>query len=218
MYQAHGWWFADQDTHFAHMIDKNIKKGGPPTYQEPVRHKSLQFVQNFGSAIDIGANVGLWSKDLAQKFDRVIAIEPVVAFQECLRLNVVNHNMEIWPIALGTNDTTIDMIITEGNTGHSHINKDTVGNGKVQMKKLDTLGFNFDRIDYIKIDCEGYEMPIIQGGENTIKHHMPVIVVEQKLHTDTGITKETQYGCVELLKSWGAKELGRVRNDCILGW
>ena len=36
MYQAHGWWFADQDTHFAHMIDKNIKKGGPPTYQEPV--------------------------------------------------------------------------------------------------------------------------------------------------------------------------------------
>ena len=46
MYQAHGWWFADQDTHFAHMIDKNIKKGGPPTYQEPVRHKSLGFVKD----------------------------------------------------------------------------------------------------------------------------------------------------------------------------
>ena len=29
MYQAHGWFFADQDTHFAHMIEKNIKKGGP---------------------------------------------------------------------------------------------------------------------------------------------------------------------------------------------
>ena len=45
-----------------------------------------------------------------------------------------------------------------------------------------------------------------------------MIVVEQKLHEDTGITKETQYGCVDLLKSWGARELGRVRNDCILGW
>ena len=73
-------------------------------------------------------------------------------------------------------------------------------------------------IDYIKIDCEGYEMQILQGGEDTIKHHKPIIVVEQKLHTDTGITKETQYGCVDLLKSWGARELGRVRNDCILGW
>ena len=47
-----------KDTHFAHMIDKNIKKGGPPTYQEPVRHKSFEFVKDFGVAVDIGANVG----------------------------------------------------------------------------------------------------------------------------------------------------------------
>ena len=216
MYQAHGWWFADQDTHFAHMINKNIKNGGPAVYQEPVRTKSLQFVKDFGVAVDIGANVGLWSRDLVRKFAHVIAIEPVVDFQECLRHNVPMENIEIWPIALGTEDTTIDMIITEGNTGHSHINKDTIGTGKVEMKRLDSL--NFDRIDYMKIDCEGYEMQILKGGENTIRTHQPVIVVEQKLHTDTGITKETQYGCVELLKTWGARELGRVRNDCILGW
>ena len=216
MYQAHGWWFADQDTHFAHMINKNIKKGAPPTYQEPVRNKSLQFVQDFGVAVDIGANVGLWSRDLATKFARVIAIEPVVEFQECLKRNVPMENIEVWPMALGTEDTTIDMIITEGNTGHSHINKDTIGSGKVEMKRLDSLWF--DRIDYMKIDCEGYEMQILKGGKNTICTHQPILVVEQKLHTDTGITKETQYGCVDLLKSWGAKELGRVRNDCILGW
>lgn len=218
MCQAHGWWFADQDTHFAHMIDKNIKKGGPPTYQEPVRRKSLGYVQRFGVAVDIGANVGLWSKDLAQRFERVIAIEPVATFTECLKKNVPWTNLEVWQIALGTEDTTIDMIITEGNTGHSHIDKSTIGSGQVQMKKLDSLGLNFDAIDYIKIDCEGYEVQILQGGEDTIKHHKPTIVVEQKLHTDTGITKETQYGAVDLLKSWGARELGRVRNDCILGW
>ena len=216
MYQAHGWWFADQDTHFAHMINKNIKNGGPAVYQEPVRAKSLQFVKDFGVAVDIGANVGLWSRDLVRKFAHVIAIEPVVDFQECLRKNVPMENIEIWPIALGTENTTIDMIITEGNTGHSHIDKSTIGSGKVEMKRLDSL--HFDRIDYMKIDCEGYEMQILKGGEHTIRTHQPVIVVEQKLHTDTGITKETQYGCVDLLKSWGATELGRVRNDCILGW
>ena len=216
MYQAHGWWFADQDTHFAHMINKNIKNGGPAVYQEPVRTKSLQFVKDFGVAVDIGANVGLWSRDLVRKFAHVIAIEPVVDFQECMRKNVPMENIEIWPIALGTEDTSIDMIITKGNTGHSHIDKDTIGTGKVEMKRLDSL--HFDRIDYMKIDCEGYEMQILKGGEHTIRTHQPVIVVEQKLHTDTGITKETQYGCVDLLKSWGATELGRVRNDCILGW
>ena len=83
MYQAHGWWFADQDTHFAHMINKNIKNGGSAVYQEPVRAKSLQFVKDFGVAVDIGANVGLWSRDLVRKFAHVIAIEPVVDFQEC---------------------------------------------------------------------------------------------------------------------------------------
>jgi FkbM family methyltransferase len=216
MYQVHGWWFADQDTHFAHMIDKNIKKGGPPTYQEPVRRKSLGFVKEYGVAVDIGANVGLWSRDLATRFARVVAIEPVQEFQECLRKNVPMENIEVWPIALGTEDTTIDMIITEGNTGHSHIDKTTIGIGKVKMQRLDSLWF--DRIDYMKIDCEGYEMQILQGGEQTIRNHQPVIVVEQKLHTDTGITKETQYGAVDLLKNWGARELGRVRNDCILGW
>jgi FkbM family methyltransferase len=198
------------------MINKNIKNGGPAVYQEPVRTKSLQFVKDFGVAVDIGANVGLWSRDLVRKFAHVIAIEPVVDFQECMRRNVPMENIEIWPIALGTEDTSIDMIITEGNTGHSHIDKDTIGTGKVEMKRLDSL--NFDRIDYMKIDCEGYEMQILKGGENTIRTHQPVLVVEQKLHTDTGITKETQYSCVELLKTWGARELGRVRNDCILGW
>ena len=142
MYQAHGWFFADQDTHFSHMIEKNIKKGGPAAYQEPVRKKSLEFVSDYGVAVDIGANVGLWSRDLAIKFARVIAIEPVVEFQECLRRNVPMENIEIWPIALGTEDTTIDMIITEGNTGHSHINKDSVGSGKVEMKRLDSLDFD----------------------------------------------------------------------------
>ena len=216
MYQAHGWWFADQDTHFSHMIQKNIKKGGPAKYQEPVRHKSLQFVKDFGVAVDIGANVGLWSRDLAARFARVVAIEPVVEFQECLRRNVPMENIEIWPIALGTEDTTIDMVITEGNTGHSHINKDSIGMGKVDMKCLDSLWF--DRIDYMKIDCEGYEMQILKGGEQTLRTHQPIVVVEQKLHKDTGITKDTQYGAVNLLLSWGAKKLGQVRNDCILGW
>ena len=182
------------------------------------QQKEILFLRNFTFkyCLDIGANVGLWSRDLATRFARVVAIEPVQEFQECLHKNVPMENIEVWPIALGTEDTTIDMIITEGNTGHSHIDKTTIGIGKVKMQRLDSLWF--DRIDYMKIDCEGYEMQILQGGEQTIRNHQPVIVVEQKLHTDTGITKETQYGAVDLLKSWGARELGRVRNDCILGW
>jgi hypothetical protein len=33
MYQSHGWWFPDQDTHFAEMLSKNIAKGKEAVYQ-----------------------------------------------------------------------------------------------------------------------------------------------------------------------------------------
>lgn len=216
MYQSHGWWFPDQDTHFAEMLAKNISKGNQPVYQKPVRDRSLRFVKDPVVALDIGANVGLWSRDLAQHFQKVIAFEPVADFRLCLVKNVPSLNLEIRACALGEQDTTIDMIITDHNTGHTHVNEHSKGQGSIPMYRLDSL--TFDRIDYCKIDCEGYELAILRGGENTIRTHRPIIVVEQKLHTDAGITEETQFGSVDLLKSWGARELARVNHDVIMGW
>ena len=81
MYQSHGWWFPDQDTHFAEMLNKNISKGGQPVYQQPVRKRSIALCNQRGVALDIGANVGLWSRELCQAFERVIAFEPVADFR-----------------------------------------------------------------------------------------------------------------------------------------
>lgn len=215
MYQAHGWWFPDSDTHFAEMLSKNIQKGGKPVYQEPVRHKSLEFSKK-EVALDVGANVGLWSKDLCNHFNKVIAFEPVAEFRDCLMRNVIESNLEIRTCALGAEDTMINMIVTAENTGHSHVDSSSHGTGSIPMFKLDSLGL--DQFDYMKIDCEGYEYNIIVGAEQTIKKYKPVIVVEQKLHKDTGRTENNQYQAAELLKSWGAKQLARVNQDVILGW
>jgi len=216
MYNKHGWWFPDEDTHFCEMLDKNIAKGNQPVYQEPVRKRSLIFVNNKKVALDIGANIGLWSRDLCNTFESVIAFEPVESFRKCLKRNVHHAALQIEECALGETDTTIEMIITPGNTGHSHVDQTTVGSGSIPMRRLDSL--NLQDIGYIKIDCEGYELPIIRGAEDTIKRCRPVMVVEQKLHEDTGKTRETQFDAAELIKSWGAKELARVRHDVILGW
>jgi len=214
MYQKHGWYFPDYDTHFAEMLDKNIAKGNQPVYQEPVRKKSFEFVKDKGVALDIGANVGLWALDMSQEFRKVIAYEPVADFRECLKQNVPNDNIMIESCALGNENTFIDMIITEENTGHSHVNPETKGQGKIPMYRLDDLALN--QVDYIKIDCEGYEYNILQGAELTIKEFKPIIVIEQKFHKDVGIKDEGQ--AYDLLMSWGMRELARVRNDVILGF
>lgn len=216
MYSKHGWTFPDEDTHFCEMLEKNIAKGNQPVYQEPVRRKSLWFVRNKGVALDIGANIGLWTRDLCQNFNNVIAFEPVEQFRNCLIRNAMFSNLSIEPCALGEEETNIQMVVTAGNTGHSHVDQDSLGTGTIPMHKLDY--FEYAQVDYIKIDCEGYELPIVRGAEQTIKRCKPVMVIEQKLHEDTGKTKETQFDAAELIKSWGAKELARVRHDVILGW
>jgi FkbM family methyltransferase len=214
MYQVHGWWFPDQDTHFAEMLAKNIAKGGRPVYQEPVRKYSVELCHNRGLAIDIGANVGLWSQDLTRAFDHVIAIEPVQAFRDCLLKNVTGHNFEVRACALGEEDTVINMIVTAENTGHSHVDTATIGKGTIPMYRLDNL--KFPKIDYIKIDCEGYENTILRGGKETILRDRPIVVIEDKKHQDVGHTDTER--ALDTLLSWGATVLKQINNDVILGW
>jgi FkbM family methyltransferase len=214
MYQAHNWWFPDQDTHFAGMLEKNIKKGGGPVYQEPVRKVSIGLCDRKGLALDIGANVGLWSQDLCKEFDQVIAFEPVADFRACLLKNVTATNFEVRACALGESDTQINMIITADNTGHSHVDTASIGAGSIPMYRLDSL--NLPHIDYIKIDCEGYENTILRGAKETILKYRPIMVVEHKKHKDVGHTDTVQ--ALDTLISWGAKILTSVKNDYVLGW
>lgn len=214
MYQAHGWWFPDTDTHFAEMISKHVNKGGKPVYQDRVRNQSLIHCTSRRTALDIGANVGLWAKDLCSQFQQVIAFEPVEEFRQCLMRNVTESNLDIRACALGAENTTINMIVTEHNTGHSHVDVATVGQGTIPMWRLDSI--DLPAIDYVKIDCEGYEKNILIGAEQTIRRNRPVLVIEDKKHKDVGHA-DTE-GSLELLQSWGATVLSRVNNDVVMGW
>jgi len=210
-----GWWFPDYESHFPKMLQKNVAKGGQPVYQEPVRKRSIALCQNRRTAIDVGANVGLWSRDLCASFENVIAFEPVEDFRNCLTKNVVAENFEVRSVALGNVATRATMNITEGNTGHSHIDPASFGQGDTEVILLDSL--NLNNIDYIKVDCEGFEYRVLQGAEQTIKRNRPVVVVEQKPH-DAYADQYGQHEAIALLQSWGMRRLDQVKDDWIMGW
>jgi FkbM family methyltransferase len=213
MNEYKGWWFPIGETHFQKMLHKSVSKGGPARYQYQVRDRSLKYVQKFGVALDIGANVGLWSRDLCEHFDHVIAFEPVALFRDCLVRNVTNTNLKIEPIALGDVETTVNMIVTQDNMGHTHVDPASIGSGTVPVRCLDNL--DLPSIDYMKIDCEGFEYKIIQGAEQTIKRCQPVIVVEQKPHD---MYSQDQHAAIALLQSYGMHRLDQVKDDWIMGW
>lgn len=214
MYESHGWWFPDTEDHFPKMLAKSVSKGGPKEYQYQVRNRSLGYVKEKRVALDIGANVGLWSRDLVKQFTQVIAFEPVAMFRECLERNVFAKNLEIKPIALGDQEGMIKMIITEGNTGHTHVDPNSV-NGDIKIVKLDSL--ELPVVDYVKIDCEGFEYRVLQGAEQTINRCRPVVVIEQKPH-DAYSKDYGQFAAIELLQQWGMVKLDQVKDDWIMGW
>lgn len=214
MKQVHGLWFPEYDTHFPRMLEKSLKNDGVIRYQWRARELAIETCDQHRVCIDIGANVGLWSCDLVDKFEQVIAFEPVEEFRKCFEQNVKKPNYVMHPVALGREESFINMNIVEGNTGHSHIDTSTYGSGTIPLKTLDS--FNFDRVDMIKIDVEGFEEEILIGAEQTILRNHPILAIEQQKHEYKDAI--TELPSVRMLEAWGYKVVGQVKKDWVMKW
>ena len=84
----------------------------------------------------------------------------------------------------------------------------------IEVVTLDSL--EFETVDFIKIDVEGWEPRVLRGGEQTIKRCRPNIIVECK-GNDTAYG-EARNAAVTLLESWGMRQLQVLSGDFIMGW
>jgi FkbM family methyltransferase len=200
------YYMPNSDNHFERLINKRVRNGGPPQYQDDVRDEAYKYVTDFDIAVDIGANVGLWAKPLTQTFKRVIAFEPLQQVYSCLEINCENLPVELHKHALGSVNDVVEMVFDAENTGGSFVSE--VGTGTIQIKRLDNL--NLPKFGLLKIDCERHELEVLKGAMDTILKYKPIIVCEQQ--ADTNECAGTY------LKSFGAKEITNVRKDYIFGW
>lgn len=212
MKQSHGFWFPDYDDHFPRMLEKSLKKENILRYQWRARDCAVNSCNQHRVCLDIGANVGLWSCELVEKFDKVIAFEPVQEFIECFRKNVKKTNYFMYECALGNEESYINMNIVKGNTGHSHIDTNSRGKGKIPLKTLDS--FNFNDIDLIKIDVEGFEEEILLGAQQTIEKNLPVLVIEQQKHEYKNAMEHLP--SIKLLEKWGYRVVEQFNKDWVL--
>jgi FkbM family methyltransferase len=90
---------------------------------------------------------------------------------------VITHNE-----GLGDIPGVMEMEDHPNNAGHNCIlAEDRKGKTKYSLHQVtvNTLdSYNFDEVDIIKIDCEGYEFPILKGAENTIRTQRPIVQLE----------------------------------------
>lgn len=160
--------------------------------QYPEIHYLKSIIQPGFSCIDIGANLGYFSYFLSKyvgKNGKVYAVEPVPLFGEIWKGNVARTNMnnaELLPYALGGEETTVQMgmPVVEG-TVHHGMTKVIENNDSsyeqtfdVTMKIPDELFKNIERIDFLKIDVEGYEHNVFANMRQTLAKHHPMIQAE----------------------------------------
>ena len=169
MYQAHGWWFPDQDTHFANMLKKSINKGLGAVYQQAARHKSLELVKHKGLALDIGANVGLFTNyiSLKKNVKLIHAIEPVSKpFEELKKQFYYYHGVKCHKLGIHYNTGKIKMTVNSRET----ILSTFINNSHFEYEEVDVCTLpdflnknNLATVDLIKLDVEGLEYEILNS-------------------------------------------------------
>jgi FkbM family methyltransferase len=174
-------------------------------------------IKDRGHAVDVGAHCGLWTRPLAHIFDQVTAFEPVFAHRECFVKNIAEYrlaNVQMNDMALGATETAVYLQTDKSSTGDTYIQPGK-GEHSARMVAMDSI--DLAHIDFLKIDCEGYEYFVLRGGEQTVRRDKPCIIVEQKPN------KGSRYGlrdteAVELLKAWGATLHQVISGDFIFAW
>jgi len=207
------WWFPSDERHIPAWMLKpknDMRINGRLAYQGSKQLRAVGLCKRHSLALDVGAHVGLWSYNLSHAFNRVVAFEPVAGHRECFARNMQGRdNVELHGVALGKEPGSVSIFSEECNSGNSYID----GAGDIPMIALDSLGLT--GVDFLKIDCEGYEENVIRGGEKTIRGSWPVIIVEQKRDMAEKLGLPL-LGAVHLLEDMGYKLIEEMSGDYIM--
>lgn len=153
-------------------------------------------------ALDIGANLGLVSLRLAKRVGpsgRVYSFEPnplmVAYLQATFKRNNLT-NMELQQFALGETRGRLRLSVPKGNAGAaSLLDAEGMELDKLEAShvvEVETLtAFSkkkaLTRVDFVKIDVEGFESKVIKGGVDLIKEKRPrAILFEENRNITTG--------------------------------
>lgn len=210
MKKVHSWFLPDYDKHYEEWMNINNET----TYQRLQREYALNQVKNFRTAIDIGGNIGFWSRDFCDRFENVIIFEPDTSNIECLEANLSDkQNYVLHKVGLGSKEevkTFYKSLTTSG--GHSffrdQVFEDQVEESQLQIKRLDD--YEYKDVGLIKIDTQGSEYDILLGGQQTLLDNDCVLNVE--IEHKNELQRQAGKKIIELLNTLGYTEYGRSRK------
>ena len=143
--------------------------------------KDIEFLTNFftpeSTVLDIGAHIGTLTIPFAYTAKKVYAFEPTPTTRASLERNIALNdlrNITVFPFALGSKETEAFVHVTSTIDAGQNTLSETDGI-PVQVRRLDDL---VKEADLIKIDVEGFECEVFEGGRTLLTTHHPAIFSE----------------------------------------
>jgi len=169
-----------------------------------------KFIKKKQNVIDVGANIGRYSfklSELVGKNGLVFAFEPMhKSYLTLLALIYFSKVKNILPFnfALSNKSSLVSMEEIESPFKKDYLFGTQTESKIVNRSKNSLIKYSMEldkiaikkKISFIKVDCEGFELQVLQGAESLIKKDKPIILVEYN-------NKKV----VNFLKSLGYKEI-----------
>jgi len=185
-------------------VPKTIDYTGHQRLIEPFREEPIisKFCKPGMIVFDVGANIGEWTLTMAKGVGaqgRVYSFEPTPFLFDALNKTVMANQFNqviVSPYALSDKSKTMDFYIQydENELLDARLSrldspadfKEWITDGKkakkIQVKTITLDEFavkeKLERLDFIKIDAEGYESAIVEGGLTVLKKFRPNLILE----------------------------------------
>jgi FkbM family methyltransferase len=153
--------------------------------------------------VDIGANFGLYSLSLAKICTQghVWSYEPCANTAQHLRTSIQLNgysNASLLQMAL-SNEPGKGKLRNSANSELNALTNDTEPGEEVELTALDaeSSAHGWTRVDIVKIDAEGHELQVLNGGTKFFDTHSPLIMCEVK------VGGQVDFGPTEHLITYG---------------
>lgn len=149
----------------------------------------LSFLKNVvpegATTIDVGANCGLYTRELARLSQSVHAFEPSQAMARLLRQTSA-PNVAVHEIALSDRNGEAALLVPQGDGGPVHGLASIEPQAGLMARPHVATNVPTARLDavmqqdvaFVKIDVEGHELSVLNGAVGLVKRSHPVFLVE----------------------------------------
>jgi FkbM family methyltransferase len=131
--------------------------------------------------IDIGGNIGTFLSQFIDKCDRAVVFEPIPNLNKVIEQSMeFNNDSKVTLVKKALGDAPGKVKMLDNN--NSSVVSGNINEDVIEVSTVDSEIMHLSKVDFMKIDVEGYELKVLKGSDAAIRKYRPVMLIE--LHVD----------------------------------